>query len=310
MKYSDFIKKYNNKKVDRWDTSNLNQCTDLFLAYLDEVLGLASIIPIGIVNAYDIYNKTHKFTPHSTKIKNDPNAIPQYGDVIIWGSGYGPAGHVAIFTEGDVNKFKAFSQNDPIGSSCVIKEYTYRNVLGWLRPNNMPKEQSDLDACLIAHSQCMSKVGEQEQMIKNLQGELSSCNALKNQEVTKNSNLQVEIKMFKDDIHKKEQEKHEIEKNYLIKIKELQEQIKELERDTRIKLDEISKANESLTICRQEIASATVSDKKLPYKKLYNEAMDKISEIEQNMNKTHVKLARNKTIRYLQQLLYKLDVHV
>jgi chromosome segregation ATPase len=156
----------------------------------------------------------------------------------------------------------------------------------------------------------MSKVGEQEQMIKNLQGELSSCNSLKNQEVSKSSNLQVEIKMFKDDIHKKEQEKHEIEKNYLIKIKELQEQIKELERDTKIKLDEISKANESLTVCRQEIASATVSDKKLPYKKLYNEAMDKISEIEQNMNKTHVKLARNKTIRYLQQLLYKLDVHV
>lgn len=310
MKYSDFIKKYNGKKVERFDPNAKYQCVDLFLQYIDEVLGLASIIPVGIVNAYDLYNKTHKFTPHSTKIKNDPNAIPQYGDVIIWSSGYGPAGHVAIFTEGDVNKFKAFSQNDPVGSACVIKEYTYKNVLGWLRPNNMPKEESELDACLTAHSQCMSKVHEQEVMIKNLQGELSACNAIKNQEVSKSANLEIEIKMFKNDIYKKEQEKHEIEKDYLIKVKELQEEIKELEKDNKIKSDEISRSNENLTICRQEMASATVSDKKLPYKKLYNEAMDKISEIEQNLNKTHVRLARNNTIKYIQQLLYKLDSHV
>ena len=103
MTLKDFIQKYNGKFVERYDSNSLRQCVDLFLAYLDEVLGHGSLIPIGINPAYDIYNKVHKWSPFSKKIKNTPQALPQYGDVIVWSSGFGPAGHVGIFLEGDLN---------------------------------------------------------------------------------------------------------------------------------------------------------------------------------------------------------------
>ena len=193
----DFIQKYNNKFVEKYDSSNPRQCVDLFLAYLDEVLGHGSLIPIGINPAYDIYNKVHKWSSFSKKIKNTPQALPQYGDVIVWSSGFGPAGHVGIFIEGDLNKFKAFVQNDPVKSPSIIKEYTYTKVLGWLRPDNLPTENmTELQACLTAHKEAVESANKKEKQIKELKVELTACGANKVSAVKIISNLDKELNIL------------------------------------------------------------------------------------------------------------------
>jgi len=197
MTLKDFIQKYNGKFVERYDSNAKNQCVDLFLAYLDEVLGHGSLIPIGINPAYDIYNKVHKWSPHSTKIKNTPQALPQYGDVIVWSSGFGPAGHVGIFLEGDLNKFTAFVQNDPVKSPSIIKEYTYTKVLGWLRPDNLPTENmTELQACLTAHKEAVESANKKEKQIKELKVELTACGANKVSAVKIISNLDKELNIL------------------------------------------------------------------------------------------------------------------
>jgi regulator of replication initiation timing len=59
---------------------------------------------------------------------------------MIWGgTSYG---HIGIFVEGDVNSFKSFDQNYPIGSPAHIQGHTYANVLGWLRPKQIVEDQT------------------------------------------------------------------------------------------------------------------------------------------------------------------------
>ena len=236
MTLKDFITKYNGKKVERYDSSNKDQCVDLFLAYLDEVLGLSSIIPIGIGPAYDIYNKTHKFTPHSTKHQNTKTFIPRRGDVVVWSSKYGPAGHVAIITEADINRFKAYSQNDPIGSPCVIKEYSYTNVLGFLTPNNLPDETmadyykgldlTNKDSMKVAVDEWYNVsqgmyvkaeiVAQKDTMIENLNRELKSCSTLRETDTTT-------IKTLKDIIREQEKEIKKLEESLSTRVKEVEE---------------------------------------------------------------------------------------
>jgi hypothetical protein len=67
-------------------------------------------------------------------VKGQTDHPIQAGDVMIWGSGYGQFGHIAIVTEATVDSFKALSQNDPINRETHIKSYNYNNTLGWLSP--------------------------------------------------------------------------------------------------------------------------------------------------------------------------------
>lgn len=142
MTLQEFVDKYNGKKVD-WDGNYGPQCFDLFQYYNQEVVGGSFV---GGSGAKDIWNTYPKDLYE--KIPNTPEGVPQAGDVMIWGSGYGQYGHVAIVTEADVMKFKALSQNDPIGRETHIREYTYDFVLGWLRPklavveNNMDSKKA------------------------------------------------------------------------------------------------------------------------------------------------------------------------
>jgi hypothetical protein len=74
-------------------------------------------------------------------VPNDPTAVPQAGDVIIWNQGVGPHGHVGIFVEGDVMNFKAFEQNWNGVQKCRMVNHPYDHVTGWFRPKrNVPEE--------------------------------------------------------------------------------------------------------------------------------------------------------------------------
>lgn len=113
------------------------QCTDLFRQYIQEVLDHPQ--PKGVSGAADFWTNfdsdpnLHNFF---TKIPNTPTGIPNTGDVIIWNKKAGGGfGHVAIFVRGNTTNFVSFDQNWPTLSVCTQTEHDYKNVYGWLRPN-------------------------------------------------------------------------------------------------------------------------------------------------------------------------------
>jgi len=154
MTLKEFIANNNGKKVD-FDGNYGAQCFDLFQFYNRDVVGGSFV---GGEGAKDIWNTYPKNL--YTKVANTPTGIPPVGSVIIWGSDYGPWGHVAIVTEANVDTFKALSQNDPIGRETHIKSYpNYNGVLGWLVPNKQVVT-NELEACLLAHKEAVTKATE------------------------------------------------------------------------------------------------------------------------------------------------------
>ena len=135
MTLSEFIKKYNGRGVD-FDSAFGYQCVDLYRAYCKEVLNVPQSPALGSGGAVLI--ATNYLKQHFTRIANTPDGTPQSGDVIIWGTSYGPYGHVAVFTDGNASTFTCFSQNDPFGALCGLRTYkSYRGILGWLRPKSI-----------------------------------------------------------------------------------------------------------------------------------------------------------------------------
>lgn len=122
----DFISKHTNQKLD-YDGAYGAQCVDL-IKYWFKALGLP--IPTGNGNQY----ARNADGSRVIFIKNTPSGIPKPGDVIVWNTGIGAYGHVAIFVEGDVNSFRSFDQNYPLNSSCHIQNHSYNHVDGWLHP--------------------------------------------------------------------------------------------------------------------------------------------------------------------------------
>ncbi len=132
MTFDSFIRKHDGKFVEAGGSENAkNQCTDLANAFIDEVLKLPKIL---WTNAKDFPSKAgnkYKF------IGNTREGLPAKGDLIVWdGNVGGGNGHIGIFVEGDINSFRSFDQNWPVGSKCHIQGHYYKNVSGWLRTKN------------------------------------------------------------------------------------------------------------------------------------------------------------------------------
>ena len=131
----DFIKRNDGKYVEVYDASNKNQCVDLVLAWIKEQ-GHGELIPLGISNASDIWNKTpKKLLKFYDKIPNTIDAIPIGGDIIVWSSSYNNgAGHTGVATNrAGQTQLDIFVQNDPLKTPCHVKRYNYKYILGWLR---------------------------------------------------------------------------------------------------------------------------------------------------------------------------------
>ena len=128
MSFDEFVAKYNGKGID-FDGSFGNQCVDLYRQYVKEVLNLPQSPPVP--SAKDIWNTY--LAAHYDRIANTPSGVPQKGDIVIWGTGIGPDGHVGVFTSGDVWRFNSFDQNFPTGTLCHVQVHNYTGVLGWLR---------------------------------------------------------------------------------------------------------------------------------------------------------------------------------
>ena len=131
MTIDEFLNKYQNKSND-YDGYYGAQCFDLFQFYNRDVVGAPFVTGASAKDIWNTYPRAFY-----EQIANGPTNFPVRGDVVVWGDKYGPYGHVAICTEGDVNRFSAFSQNDPTGARSIVREYKdYYGVLGWLRPKH------------------------------------------------------------------------------------------------------------------------------------------------------------------------------
>lgn len=129
MTFNEFIEKWTGKRCD-YDSKWPGECVDLARTYIKEVRETKQFSPV--VGAKDIWNQE---LDGFTKVTNTPDGTPPNGAIIIWGSSYGQFGHVAIAIGGTTSTFKAFSQNDPVGTLPVIKTYrSYKSVLGWFVP--------------------------------------------------------------------------------------------------------------------------------------------------------------------------------
>jgi CHAP domain len=157
MTISEFVAKYKGQPVEVEDSSNRDQCMDLALAWTDN-LGI-SRAAIRRLYAYQVFTAPNDVTRQYFDLISRDKNVPSPGDLVVWGTGVGTAGHIAIFVSGDASNFTSFDQNwdtanyhtpngDPY-SRLVNHNYNY--VIGWLHPKggNMPASQQVADALTI-----------------------------------------------------------------------------------------------------------------------------------------------------------------
>lgn len=128
MTYQEFKNKWFGKRID-FDSAYGAQCVDVYRQYCKE-FGIPQSLPVA--GAKDIWDS---FLPdYFDRILNTPEAVPQQGDIVIWGMK--PYGHVAIYDNGSVTKFQTIGQNWKEGDGSgvlTLENHDYSNVLGWLR---------------------------------------------------------------------------------------------------------------------------------------------------------------------------------
>lgn len=119
-------------------------CFDLANDYSINLIGGKQFWGNG---AYEIYTNFNNQPGKELyeRIPNTPEFVPIKGDIMVWGTGIGQWGHVAICNgNGDTTWFESYEQNwtgnnDPV---ALIK-HNYNNVLGVLRPKDQSKVLGD-----------------------------------------------------------------------------------------------------------------------------------------------------------------------
>lgn len=116
------------------------QCFDLANHYSVNLVGGKQFLGMG---AYEIYTNFDNQPAHELyeRIPNTPEFIPQKGDIMVWGTGIGEYGHVAICNgEGDTTWFNSYDQNWGYANAPVtLIKHSYASVLGVLRPKDQTK---------------------------------------------------------------------------------------------------------------------------------------------------------------------------
>lgn len=124
----EFINANNGKPVEVEDPSNRNQCMDLAFAWLDN-LGIPRAT-IRNLYAYQAWTNASSYTKQYFDLSQ---GNPEPGDLIIWGTGVGIAGHIAIFVSGSISNFTSFDQNWPSGSKSHLQWHNNYGILGVLK---------------------------------------------------------------------------------------------------------------------------------------------------------------------------------
>lgn len=161
-----FVDKWLGKKAD-FDGHYGGQCVDLYRFYVKEVLGFPQSPGVG--GAAEIWDSASP--EYYDFIKNDPLAVPEPGDIIIWNRRVGGGfGHVAIFLHGDVNRFTSLDQNWPTLDKVTETEHTYSSVIGWLRPKEPMSDA--LQECLRQHKSLVDETVELKKEVERLRTQI------------------------------------------------------------------------------------------------------------------------------------------
>jgi hypothetical protein len=135
MNYQEILDRYVGKEVEAEDASNKDQCMDWAFKYCDEI-GVDRAA-IRHLHAYQAFTQPNDLTlKYFDYIPNTPNGVPQLGDIIIFGTGVGIAGHIAVVQSADTHNIKSLDQNWNGHHFCEYINHPYDNVLGWLRPKS------------------------------------------------------------------------------------------------------------------------------------------------------------------------------
>jgi uncharacterized coiled-coil protein SlyX len=132
-----FIKDNEGQPLEVAGSANAkNQCVDCVNGYIRDVLGFPII---EWTNAIDFKNKANGNYEIIYNDLNNPNLVPEVGDIVVYESPDG-IGHICFcIRKGTVLTFGAFEQNWPVGSPCKStpnKKYVIGNyvVVYWMRP--------------------------------------------------------------------------------------------------------------------------------------------------------------------------------
>lgn len=137
-KLNQFVSNLNGQFVEVSYKPALYQCMDLAYVWTF-VLGFPKST-IQHEFAYEVYTQASEITrQYFDIIPNTPDAIPQDGDLVIFNKTSGNvAGHIGIALGGGSTKnFMMFEQNSPTGTNSNIKQKSYTNCLGFLRPKSV-----------------------------------------------------------------------------------------------------------------------------------------------------------------------------
>lgn len=164
MNLEEFVKVYDHMGID-FDGAYGYQCMDLFHYYEIDVLGIDQSKLVRAATAYKAYLKG---ADHFDRFQYKPGMIPKPGDIMFWNTSVGPYGHVAVFIDGSSKDFVSFDQNWPPGSKCKKVKHTYKGVAGWLRYNQLTKEDMKQ---LEDHEKALSSIFKRLDKLEELKGE-------------------------------------------------------------------------------------------------------------------------------------------
>lgn len=132
-RFNQWFLQVDGRAIESEDASNYAQCFDLAFNWCDFLK-----IPrdsIRHLYAYQIFTSPNPdTTQYWDLVANTPTGVPQGGDLVIWGTKVGVAGHVAVFKEGDVMSFRSEDQNWAGIQKARLVNHTYSGVIGWLHP--------------------------------------------------------------------------------------------------------------------------------------------------------------------------------
>lgn len=121
------------------------QCVDTFHDYGMFIFGQGWQTTSGWGNAKDLFWGPSDYYWHKTiNDVNDPNLIPQRGDVVVYGGtpawGTNPYGHIAVVVDADANGMTVIQQDGFLQVPMYVGRLKYEEpnagtVIGWLTPN-------------------------------------------------------------------------------------------------------------------------------------------------------------------------------
>lgn len=155
MDVDQFINQTNGQHIDE-DGYYGAQCWDLVARYARVVVGCPSF-PTGSGGAEGLYrlfqDPIPQYFDRIANDPNDPNQLPQKGDVIVWMASFSPPyGHTALVISADPSGPTVLEQNgNNPGGVAYIKKRNWVGVYGWLRPKQKgePMSKTDLSIARI-----------------------------------------------------------------------------------------------------------------------------------------------------------------